>query len=72
MGVIPKRPRPASLSGDESVEAATPTPSWDPRGKERSGGGRVVGGHGGLWCKKWGVPCVGGFLQEEGVGMRWR
>ena len=61
------------MSGEESVEAATPTPSWDPRGKERSGGGRVVGGrgHGGL-CKRWGVPYVGGFLQEEGVGMLWR
>ena len=44
LGVIPKRPRPASLSGVESVEAATPTPSLDPRGKERSGGGRVVVG----------------------------
>ena len=32
------------------------------------GGG---GGHGGL-CKRGGVPYVGGFLQEEGVGMLWR
>ena len=38
-GAIPKRPKPASLSGVESVEAATPTPSLVPRGKESAGGG---------------------------------
>ena len=35
----PKRPRPASLSGEESVDGATPTLSWEPNGKERAGGG---------------------------------
>ena len=65
MGVIPKRPRPASLSGEESVEAATPTPSWDPRGKERSSGGRVVGGSWGL-CKKWGCPAWAASFRKRG------
>ena len=41
MGAVPKSPRPASLSGVESVEAATPTPSLVPRGKESAGGGDV-------------------------------
>ena len=39
-----KRPRPASLSGEESVEDATPTPSWVPRGKASAGGGELWGG----------------------------
>ena len=38
---MPKRPKPASLSGEESVEVATLTPSLVPRGKESAGGGGV-------------------------------
>ena len=37
----PKRPRPASLSRDESVDGATPTPSCVPKGKEIDRGGAV-------------------------------
>ena len=33
---MPKSPRPASLSGEESVEVATPTLAWVPKGKERA------------------------------------
>ena len=36
---MPKSPMPASLSGEESVEVATPTPSWVPQGKDRAVGG---------------------------------
>ena len=41
---MPKRPSPASLSDEESVEVATLTPSWVPRGKESAGGGGMWGG----------------------------
>ena len=41
MGWTPKRPRPASLSGVESVDGATPTPSCVPKGKEIDRGGAV-------------------------------
>ena len=70
MGAIPKRPRPASLSGVESVEAATPTPSRVPRGKESAGGGGRCGGGGQLGQgRRWGAPCVGGLHQEGEVGV---
>ena len=45
---MPYRPSPAALSGEESVEVATPTPSWVPRGKERA----VGGGWGRVICVK--------------------
>ena len=65
---MPKRPMPASLSGVESVEVATPTPSWVPRGKESAGGGGMWGGSVGSRYEM-GVPCVGGRHQKEGVGV---
>ena len=68
MGEIPKRPRLASLSGVESVEAATPTPSLVPRGEESAGGGDVGGVS---WVKvgDGGRPAWAASIWEGGVGV---
>ena len=64
MGAIPKRPRPASLSGVESVEAATPTPSRVPRGKESAGGGEVRGGVSWVKVGDGGPPAWAAFIRK--------
>ena len=63
---MPKSPMPASLSGEESVEVATPTPSWVPQGKERAVGGGMGDESFVSWYEM-GVPCVGGLLGGKGV-----
>ena len=42
MGWRPKRPSPASLSNVVSVDGATPTPSWVPKGKVGDRGGSYL------------------------------
>ena len=69
---MPNRPRPASLSDVDSVDGATPTPSWEPSGKERRGGVLVWGWvHLGL-CRRLGGPDGGGSPPVGGVGGCWR
>ena len=58
-GAIPKRPKPASLFGVESVEAATPTPSLVPRGKESAGGGMCL-----VKVGDWGHPAWAASIEK--------
>ena len=53
----------------ESVEAATPTPSLVPRGKESAGGGGCGGGGQLGRGRRWGAPCVGGLHLEGEVSV---
>ena len=69
---MPKKSRPASLSGEESVEVATPTPSLVPRGKESAGGGRMWGGSVGSRYEMGGAlrdGAVDGFIVEVFVNV---